>query len=80
MERRKVSEFTGIYPVIFISFASVKGNTYQDTRDGVIMAINEAYSEHRYLLEWKGLTEGNENASKNWIIMQKSRNQRTGGK
>lgn len=22
------------------------------------MAINEAYSEHRYLLEWKGLTEG----------------------
>lgn len=57
-KEEKYRDLQGIYPVIFISFASVKGNTYQDTRDGVIMAINEAYSEHRYLLEWKGLTEG----------------------
>lgn len=57
-KEEKYRNLQGIYPVIFISFASVKGNTYQDTRDGVIMAINEAYSEHRYLLEWKGLTEG----------------------
>lgn len=57
-KEKKYRNLQGIYPVIFISFASVKGNTYQDTRDGVIMAINEAYSEHRYLLEWKGLTEG----------------------
>ena len=70
-KEEKYRNLQGIYPVIFISFASVKGNTYQDTRDGVIMAINEAYSEHRYLLEWKGLQRGNENASKNWIIMQK---------
>ena len=57
-KEEKYRNLQGIYPVIFISFASVKGNTYQDTRDGVIMAINEAYSEQRYLLEWKGLTEG----------------------
>lgn len=57
-KEEKYRNLQGIYPVIFISFASVKGNTYQDTRDGVIMAINEAYSEHRYLLEWKGLTDG----------------------
>lgn len=57
-KEEKYRNLQGMYPVIFISFASVKGNTYQDTRDGVIMAINEAYSEHRYLLEWKGLTEG----------------------
>ena len=57
-KEEKYRNLQGIYPVIFISFASVKGNTYQDTRDGVIMAINEAYSEHCYLLEWKGLTEG----------------------
>lgn len=57
-KEEKYRNLQGIYPIIFISFASVKGNTYQDTRDGVIMAINEAYSEHRYLLEWKGLTEG----------------------
>ena len=55
-KEEKYRNLQGIYPVIFISFASVKGNTYQDTRDGVIMAI---------------LQRGNENASKNWIIMQK---------
>ncbi len=44
--------------MIFISFATIKGADYQDARDGIIMAINEAYSEHRYLLEWNGLTEG----------------------
>ena len=57
-KEEKYRNLQGIFAVICISFASVKGNTYQDTRDGVIMAINEAYSEHRYLLEWKGLTEG----------------------
>ena len=48
----------GSYPVIFLSFASIKGSNYHDARDGIIMAINEAYSEHRYLLESKELTEG----------------------
>lgn len=48
----------GSYPVIFLSFASIKGSNYNDARDGIIMAINEAYSEHRYLLESKELTEG----------------------
>ena len=57
-KEEKYRNLQGIYPVIFISFASVKGNTYQDTRDGVIMAINEAYSEHRYLLEMEGTYRG----------------------
>ena len=48
----------GSYPVIFLSFASIKGSNYHDARDGIIMAIKEAYSEHRYLLESKELTEG----------------------
>ena len=48
----------GSYPVIFLSFASIKGSNYNDARDGIIMAINEAYSEHRYLLKSKELTEG----------------------
>ena len=47
----------GSYPVIFLSFASIKGSNYNDARDGIIMAINEAYSEHRYLLKSKELTE-----------------------
>ena len=48
----------GSYPVIFLSCASIKGSNYNDARDGIIMAINEAYSEHRYLLKSKELTEG----------------------
>lgn len=48
----------GTYPVIFLSFAAIKGSNYEDARDGIIMAINEAYSEHRYLLESNELTDG----------------------
>ena len=54
----KYRSLQGSYPVIFLSFASIKGSNYNDARDGIIMAINEAYSEHRYLLESKKLTEG----------------------
>ena len=54
----KYHALQGSYPVIFLSFASIKGSNYNDARDGIIMAINEAYSEHRYLLESKELTEG----------------------
>ena len=57
-KEEKYQKLQGTYPVIFISFATIKGADYQDARDGIIMAINEAYSEHRYLLEWNGLTEG----------------------
>ena len=54
----KYRSLQGSYPVIFLSFASIKGSNYSDARDGIIMAINEAYSEHRYLLKSKELTEG----------------------
>ena len=48
----------GTYPVIFLNFSAIKGSNYEDARDGIIMAINEAYSEHRYLLESNELTDG----------------------
>ena len=54
----KYRSLQGSYPVIFLSFASIKVSNYNDARDGIIMVINEAYSEHRYLLESKKLTEG----------------------
>lgn len=57
-KNEKYRELQGTYPVIFISFAAIKGNNYEDARDGIIMAVNEAYSEHRYLLESSELTEG----------------------
>ena len=33
----------GSYPVIFISFASVKGATYQDARMGIIQILLDLY-------------------------------------
>ncbi len=57
---------------------AIKGNNYEDARDGIIMAVNEAYSEHRYLLESSELTEGERRCFlRNWIIMQKSGSKRT---
>ena len=57
-KKEKYRKMQGTYPVIFLSFAAIKGSNYEDARDGIIMAINEAYSEHRYLLESNELTDG----------------------
>ena len=38
----KYRSLQGSYPVIFLSFASIKGSNYNDARDGIIMVINEA--------------------------------------
>ena len=57
-KKEKYRKMQGTYPVIFLSFAAIKGSNYEDARDGIIMAINEAYSEHRYLFESNELTDG----------------------
>ena len=56
-KKEKYRKMQGTYPVIFLNFAAIKGSNYEDARDGIIMAINEAYSEHRYLLETNELTD-----------------------
>ena len=57
-KKEKYRKMQGTYPVIFLNFSAIKGSNYEDARDGIIMAINEAYSEHRYLLESNELTDG----------------------
>ena len=57
-KKEKYRKMQGTYPVIFLNFSAIKGSNYEDARDGIIMAINEAYSEHRYLLESNDLTDG----------------------
>ncbi len=39
----KYRELQGSYPVIFISFASVKGASYQDARMGIIQILLDLY-------------------------------------
>ena len=41
-KKEKYRKMQGTYPVIFLSFAAIKGSNYEDARDGIIMAINEA--------------------------------------
>lgn len=57
-KREEYRKLQGSYPVIFLSFANVKGDNYQDARNSIVSAINSAYQAHAYLLESKILTEG----------------------
>ena len=57
-EEERYRKIQGSYPVIFLSFASVKGNNFIDTRNQIIDAINQAYGVHYDLLQSDVLTEG----------------------
>ncbi|MDY6155210.1 MAG: AAA family ATPase [Agathobacter sp.] len=41
----------GTYPVIFLSFAGIKGNTFEVTRQQICIKISDLYEENRYLLD-----------------------------
>lgn len=47
----------GTYPVISLSFASVKEQTYLQTRQRICRLLAEVYSKHKFLLESDMLTE-----------------------
>ena len=47
----KYRELQGSWPVIFISFAGIKGGDYKTVRGGIIQKIIDLYGEHRFLLE-----------------------------
>lgn len=44
-------ELQGTYPVIFLSFAGIKGDTYEAARGGIIQKIIDLYTKYQYLLE-----------------------------
>lgn len=56
-EKEKYRELQGTYPVIFLSFANIKGNTYEATRKGIIQALVKLYSTHAYVRTEKFLNE-----------------------
>ena len=47
----KYCEIQGTYPVIFLSFASVKGITYESARESILLLLEELYQQHSFLLE-----------------------------
>ena len=48
-EEEKYRELQGTYPVIFISFADVKQNNYEDAVQKIKNIIVDVYRQHRYL-------------------------------
>jgi hypothetical protein len=50
----------GTYPVISLSFADVKGNTYYDIREGIIAVLSDCFKKHNYLLEKSALSKQEE--------------------
>lgn len=56
-EERKYTEMQGKYPVIFLSFADIKGNTFEKTKGSMIESLIDLYKKHSYLKEGDILTE-----------------------
>lgn len=57
-KEEKYRKLQGIWPVIFLSFADVKANTFALAREKICMLINEAYCRYDFLLTGECLKEG----------------------
>ncbi len=53
----KYRQLQGTYPVIFLSFANIKGKSYEAAREGIIHVIIDLYGKHRFLLEGNSLNQ-----------------------
>lgn len=56
-KEEKYRGLQGTYPVLFLSFAGIKENTYEQTRENICRIIEEQYNKHDYLLEGNLLNE-----------------------
>lgn len=53
----KYRDLQGKYPVIFLSFARIKENSFEEARKSICRVIEEQYNKHDYLLEKNLLNE-----------------------
>ena len=56
-QEEKYRKLQGTYPVVFMSFASVKADNLQDAKEQIKAQIVSLYEEYRYLLESGHLSE-----------------------
>ncbi len=56
-EQEKYRRLQGTYPVLFLSFAGIKENVYEEARQSICRTIEEQYNKHDYLLEGNLLNE-----------------------
>ena len=66
----KYQKLQGTYPVIFLSFASIKGESYESAREGIIQVIIDLYAKYRFLLQGDFLNQ-------QVILHRKLQNRRT---
>jgi len=57
----KYRELQGTYPVIFLSFAEIKQNNYQDTIAKIKKILCSLYQSFMFLKDWDGLTDEEKN-------------------
>jgi len=50
-EEEKYQKLQGTYPVIFLSFATVKGANFKDTRENIVQLIIDLYAKFNFLQE-----------------------------
>lgn len=63
-QEEKYRSLQGSYPVIYLTFADIKADSYEDSKNSIIAVINEAYQAHRHLLESDVITDGEKNLFK----------------
>ena len=56
-ESEQYRKLQGSYPVIFLSFAGIKENTFKEARRSICRTIEELYNKREYLLEGNLLNE-----------------------
>ena len=64
-KEEKYREIQGTYPVIFLSFAGIKGNNYEFARQQICIQIADIYEKNRYLLESDILSDNEKEFYKN---------------
>ena len=47
----------GTWPVLFLSFAGMKGDTYETAREGIVQIIIDIYAKYRFLMDGNALNE-----------------------
>ena len=56
-KEEKYRKLQGTYPVIFLSFADVKQNNYEETIQKIKKIIFDIYQKYDFLKDWEGLTD-----------------------
>ena len=64
-KKEKYREIQGTYPVIFLSFAKIKQNTYEDAIAGIKRIICDEIQKYIFLKDWDGLAEEEKTNLKN---------------